>query len=394
MASDQWFVDADSGNDTTGDGSAGNPYLTLNKVFTAKTINANGTEIMLKTGTTTAYVVPSGGLDLTSFGTPNYTFNVLTIMGWDGGTAAADHHKLLATFAEIDLAGDSLFGSSLFWGVRLLNLSIHGDGSATQLVRIHHYGGMYNCEMYIDGTDTTCDLYRGGNQGWLHHCYFHDFGNHAINFLGQNGGDVYRCLFVDETGSYGSRTPGIYIYGGSVIESSVFVVESAAGQPGNEVIRPRLSCSIRNNAFFHSVGGGTTRFIKPYPNGGASYLITDNLYEGMSGTGGECIDTSGDPILIAAGDVMADDTTAYITTGSAEDNLIVVDPDEVVAPLWKSAGTLDFTPNDLDSIRQGTYFPNIGGHAVSGPITYGWKGAVEPKEKLPFHGAAGSLDGI
>lgn len=112
-----YYVNGTTGNDTTGDGSSGTPWKTVQKAFT--TINASGSSVFEIRVSTSTYFGNSGGFD-----TGNYTLAAgkkVTIVGQDVGGAKPWYLPLQrqsytkATFAWSDM-GNGIWRSTVAVG--------------------------------------------------------------------------------------------------------------------------------------------------------------------------------------------------------------------------------------------------------------------------------------
>lgn len=162
MAISNWFVDPNAGNDTTGNGTIGTPWKSVQKALNTITRNAtDGDQVNVKAG---AADVLGAALSLATYGTPDggaplYLRGYTSAAG-DGGIGEIDGAGSYTIFSAGSNANKSFIH---IWDMKL------GNCGASQLLRLHANSSIVNCELH------TCTA----NQA----VYFHNINNRVINCL-------------------------------------------------------------------------------------------------------------------------------------------------------------------------------------------------------------------
>ncbi|MBK9219293.1 MAG: hypothetical protein IPL70_13265 [Uliginosibacterium sp.] len=197
-APSQYYVDYGAGNDTTGNGTSGTPWKTIQTAVNTVTRDAtNGDQININAGTAQ---VLAAALSLTTYGAPGATSPLIlrgyTASSGDGGVG------------EIDCNGTSMFASSSLRYIVLSDLKIHNFGNNNG-VYLSSYTENYavNCEIYKGASSPTSktlvylayvigchwhglwkfcqQLHYGGQSrrfcGWEHFCELHTRDNWRIS---------------------------------------------------------------------------------------------------------------------------------------------------------------------------------------------------------------------
>ena len=180
-AATEYYVDPTNGNDTTGDGSVGTPWATVQKALNTITQDTtNGDRINLRD---TSDDVLSSALSFATYGTPNVDYPLIiqgyTTSAGDGGIGGISGGGSVA-----------IIDSTSIDAVILIDLHLHNCGSAV-VVRLDNWGTIYNCEVdNTTGDGIECDQYLISN------CYVHNVGGRAIEVA---NGVVYGCYVENGT---------------------------------------------------------------------------------------------------------------------------------------------------------------------------------------------------
>lgn len=279
MAITQTYVDYGAGDDTTGDGSVGAPWKTLQHAFDNLTRNTtDGNQVNLKAGTAH---VNSASLDLTTFiaGGALSATGPLIIRGYT--TAAAD-----GGIGEIDCGGATMFAATTYDHVKLVDLEIltFGDNDG---IHLDVECALIRCEIHKGASSPSHKvLARVGNSSLVAGCHFHD-----------SGAGIDICLGLDAscfvTGNYFEPTGYRAVYAsfpGTVIAGNVFLGTSTNFQPvlydGSGPI------FVIGNAAYNTTAGAQTAFNLGNFTGRYGGMVMNNIVVGQSGTGGDGIGSS------------------------------------------------------------------------------------------------------
>lgn len=263
MAMSEYYVDPSGGNDTTGDGTVGTPWKTVQKALDSITQNTtDGDRINVKD---TADDVLTAQLDFSTIGVYNLTYGLL-IQGYTS------------------TAGDGGIGG------------ISGGGTTGIITTSRNYIGFKDMHLHNTGANAILNVDRGV----LDNCEFSNSSSTG-NIVTLTEGGVYNCYFHDTDGSAlaaGLATVlGCYFKAGATYEMDECV--SVTSQ-GTDIQRCIFSVDGATTAIyslgapFRAVGnsilsdGGTGTGILAGGNNYAS-MISDNVIEGFSGTGGKGI---------------------------------------------------------------------------------------------------------
>jgi len=265
MAITQYYVSPASGNDTTGNGSSGTPWATVQKALNTITRNAtDGDQINVQAGGTDTL---SAALSLATYGTPTAAAPLI-IRGYtsaanDGGIgviSGGGNYAVLSNYA-LD-------------HVYLLDLHLTNAGS-NFVVQLHDYCAIVNCEIDTNGGDVySCVQLTGLSR--IERCYVHDAAAHGIKLTGA-GQALYN--YVEDCGDAATKYQ--------------ISLEGVGAQARENVCRaPATASGIYANSYGGVVSGNTIRSAtngagKGLNVAGVSNLtLINNVIEGFSGAGG------------------------------------------------------------------------------------------------------------
>jgi hypothetical protein len=275
MAITQNYVDYGAGNDTTGDGSVGTPWKTLQKAFDSCTRNTtDGNQINLKAGTAH---VNSAALDLTTFvgGGALASAAPLILRGYtstanDGGVG------------EIDCGGYAMWAAATYDYIILADLECHtfGDNAG---ISLDTYCVMYRCEVHKGAsTPTNRSLISLSGTGCaVLGCYFHTAGTSNGNIL--NLGAGARAFGNYVAAGTGASSVAIFLgYDGIAVGNIILCAHVSA-----QGISSRRGQSWGNVCY--NTAAGTASGILHGTENATSGLVMNNIVCGWSGAGGEGI---------------------------------------------------------------------------------------------------------
>jgi len=258
------YVDYGAGNDTTGDGSIGTPWKTLQKAFDSLTRNTtDGNQVNLKAGTAH---VNAAALDLTTFiaGGALTLAAPLIIRGY---TSAANDGGM----GEIDCGGAQMFAGTYSYLV-LVQLKIHNGAAGGNIVNLNSFCTMIACEV-VKGTSNSSYGIYGYGSGMFLGCWIH--GKIANSLRIGASTIVVGCHIADFT----SR--GIWTNGACEIRDNILIT---SGNVNMIPVATSGEINIVGNAFY-STSASTAQGINA--SAGIYGTVVNNIFVGFSGVGGE-----------------------------------------------------------------------------------------------------------
>jgi hypothetical protein len=264
------YVDPVSGNDTTGDGSIGTPWATVQKALDTITRDStNGDRINVKdSGDDTS----SAPLDFTTYGTTLNNNSPLVIQGYT--SAAGD-----GGIGGLSGGGSVSIQNTVNNYVHYFDMHLHNCGSAAVIsAATQRYSIFANCE--ID--NTSGDGINIDINNRVIFCHIHNIGGYGVRCRS----DVAFCYLANGTNDFNAA---IYIDGTGQL--SVFNnVINIDGSSDGIVVFDRTGI-ISNNSVYSSSGTGTG--INCHQG-----VFVGNVVEGFSGVGGIGLDiTAVKPIV-------------------------------------------------------------------------------------------------
>lgn len=257
MAISQYYVSPASGNDTTGDGSIGTPWATVQKALNTITRNAtDGDQINLQTGGTDTL---GAALSYVTYGTPTATAPLI-IRGY---TSAADDGGI----GVISGAGSYaiLAGNNDY--IHLLDLRLTNVGGNVA-VALRHHCSIQGCE--ID-TGTSRGIDTSGAV-IVDRCYIHDFSSFGVYDI---GGALISHSHIAACGSYLIALSGpMGRAHRNILKPATAVTAILLNAPGAEAVGNSISGS-----------SGTAKGIEAAASL-TRLVCTNNIVQGFSGAGG------------------------------------------------------------------------------------------------------------
>lgn len=262
-----WYCDYATGDDSTGDGSSGTPYKTLQKCIDSA---ARGDNIWI--ANTAAQVLSSALTWNTGYNTAGSGETV--IRGWDNGGALSINMPGVGSIiaGKIDASG-----LAVDWGngtagqpyTTWLNLIIDSS-NRSESVNGRSYWNFINCK--FDSTTKTSG-YHITNTRSCWSCHFDTYGVTNVS------DKIINCVFVE--------TNGYAVYSGNAdIIGNLFITKST-GTGANPIVNPTGSNSsvIGNTVISKTARTGPLMLISP-----GIYYVANNVLQGASGVGGSGID--------------------------------------------------------------------------------------------------------
>lgn len=273
MAITHSYVDYGAGNDTTGDGTIGTPWKTLQKALdTCARNTTDGNQVNLKAGTAH---VNAAALDLTTFiaGGALSAAAPLIVAGYtatanDGGTA------------EIDCNGATMWAAATYDNVLLRYLDIHNGGN-NNLCALDTGCDFWRCVFHKGASNPSGKylLSLTGSTANVIGCRFYDPGDDAARAMSL----MNTCKAQDNYIDMGTSATGYGIYTGSgaIVEGNVI----KCGHASQIGIYVNVFSTVRQNICYNTAAG-TNQGI---------YLVNwastglNNICCGWVGAGGEGI---------------------------------------------------------------------------------------------------------
>jgi hypothetical protein len=268
-------IDTTSGVDSTGNGSSGSPYKSLQYALNDRTQGASGDTFQYVNST--ADDVLSATLSLTHYGTPSGS-KPLIIQGSGivGGISGN--------------SGGFTILSSGSAGICLNNLHLHHCGASAILALSHVQTQAVNCELDHSTSGTAVTV------GQLIDCLLHDLS-------GTVGAAVYNAYYNRFDGS--ASTPSYaMLEAGATAQENEIVLSGSNGCNG--IIPTTNTVSFERNSVYGN--GGTGKGI--WDGGDALSTYIGNVVEGFSGTGGVGFKATG-TLGMSAGNRAYNNATNY-----------------------------------------------------------------------------------
>jgi len=353
MAKSEYYVDPSGGNDTTGDGTIGTPWKTVQKALDSITRNTtDGDRINVKD---TADDVLSAELDFSTYGANSLNYALLiqgyTSTAGDGGIGG------------ISGGGTTAIISTQRSYIAFKDMHLHNTGSNV-ILNIYR-SSLDNCE--FNNSSSTGNIVEV-SQAAVINCYFHDTDGSAVA-----GGScvIFGCYF--KAGATYEMDTCINATAASLVASRcILSIDGATNGIGGVAILAQ----ILNNSILSD--GGTGTGIDSESGGwGASYI--NNVVEGFSGTGGVGITNT------PSRDVYSwSNNSVYncATDSSNEDEAYILYGNE-------SLGSSPFAKSGSDTrANRFTYFEPVDVGSVYGGGTVGLDRGAVPQ---PAGGGGGGL---
>lgn len=295
MAISQYYVDPAAGSDTTGNGTIGAPWKSVQYALNTVTRNAtDGDQINVKAG---AADVLTAALSLVAYGTPSGAAPLLvrgyTSAAGDGGIGEIDG---AGSYSIYNAGNNSNKSFVHFWDMKL------GNCGASQITRLQANSSLINCEMHTSSANQAV--------------YFHNVNNRVV-----------YCLFHGLSGSshVSAVSSSLTIIGSAFHATSGTRIIDLAG-PGHAVIGCYFDISadtsltavystadplILHCTVYSSVAQTVSAF-QVDPSSGVA-LTLNNLVAGYSGAGGGGYTGAG-ALTVVGGNAYHNNTTNETVT--------------------------------------------------------------------------------
>jgi hypothetical protein len=347
-----YFVDPVSGNDTTGDGSIGNPWQTMQKAATQTT--ATGTINLKSSGTNTLAAALTLGYS------PAHNTSLL-IQGYDSTQGDGG----IGT-----ISGGGSFGmfNAAYDAIQLKDLHLTNSGAAV-IVNLNDWIRIIRCE--IDGT--TGDGIFIGSFALVMECNIHNCGGNAIEF---ESGVVHGNYCKNGTNDFTTAIVCANVAGENSIQFNICSLDGSSNGIGFSLGSSDNINACRHNSLY-TTGTGTGILLSNNARAGENHDITNNLIEGFNTAIDLATATDNSTLVIANG--LYDNAAGISNAGAAR---TIENETLSASPFLKSGSDTYalrhtyFQPVDTDNV----YSP-FGGMLVA-------KGAIQT---VPSGGGAARL---
>jgi len=346
-----YYIDYSPGDDSTGAGSSGNPWKTIQKAID----NSTGGDV-IKVANTAAEVFAAAITWNTGFGGTNATSH-LVIESWDNGGSITVTLPDLTTATGFEWDGNSAV--STFWSVTSLPgyVTIKGGvfhGSTGSMGITGSSWMLRDCEVY---SNPGTDMIRVGQYSTITNCYFRDSGGSGVDGVNLSG---VGCFL---TGSRIENCTGKGVYtssSGSVIDGNVI-----EGNSETHVFLVTSNVRVTNNTI-NGKGASQPTNTHGVETNHLSYdnlIITDNLVTNFGGTSCVGVKTVSGASIKAIGSNGFYSNTSDYSIFSIGLDLRASDVDETSDPYTDAAsGDFSLVSGALSiDAKAGALNDNIGG---------------------------------
>lgn len=266
MALTHYYVSPASGNDTTGNGTIGTPWATVQKALNTITRNAtDGDQINVQAGGTDTL---GAALTLATYGTPTAAAPLI-IRGYtsaadDGGVgviSGGGSYGIINNGTGIDYLH--------LWDLRLTNC-----GGNYVVGYLKNYSSIVNCE--VDGSTSSHGILVNGTV-LVERCYVHDVAGHGIYVA--SGALVRHCYIT----SYGATSAHYALSLEAPNARAHFNIVRATDVDVNGIYGNGAGCECFGN-IIRAAANGTGKGINVTAQ--TNVVIANNIIEGFSGSGG------------------------------------------------------------------------------------------------------------
>jgi len=345
-----WYCDNTNGNDSTGSGTSGSPYQTIQKCVDSATRGDN-----IYVANTSAQVLSSALSWSTGF--TNTGTNPTTIIGWDNGGSLIVNVPGSGdiTAGKIDASGLSVdwSGTSMPSGLHFVNLILDSStstnsfsgGWSSNFTRCHFQASLKSSGYHV------------ANAWMLTGCVFESFGASAPD-------TAVGCFFNNQSGTTLAS-----------VRTSIanFITLDASYTGSANIVTTVDGAKFIGNTII-AKGSTTGALFRPNNN----CLIIDNVFQGASGTGGVAMNLRS-LIQYVAKNIFYDNTTNVSNDSLAEYVSSNVTAGSVP---YTDAGTNQWLASS--ELESSAY---VAGYIGTSTQTYKDAGAIE---YLSTGGAAGS----
>jgi hypothetical protein len=341
------YVDPSIAGDS-GNGAIDNAYGDLEYAIEQTTFDAtNGTRVNIKAGTDEVLVaeltVAMANTTTTAAWVPTETAPVV----FQGYTTAAGDRGVGGISGGGSVA---VITSTTQDFVYFVDLHLHSTGSA-DILTLDNNNGVIRCEL----DNTTGSAINFDNANIITECYIHNIGGVGID-VGTSSAILHNYL---ENGT-NDFTSAIVV----AVSSSTVVYRNIVKVDGTtDGILVGESCTIMHNSVWSN--GGTGQGIRAKGNNISIQIVTNNIVEGFSGTGGIGFDfgtSFGTNVSIRqyGGNASYNNETHFDTVGDyVIDN--IGDNEILTSSPFVDAANGNFAPVDTGHVKEGSLPDNFAG---------------------------------
>lgn len=280
MAITQNYVDYGAGNDTTGDGSIGTPWKTLQKAFDTLTRNTTGgNQVNLKAGTAH---VNAAALDLTTFVAGGALSSAAPLI-LRGYTSAANDGGM----GEIDCGGATMWADATLDNIAMIDLEMHTFGNNNGIV-LDDSISIYRCRIHKGASSPESKNAISLSQyAHIIGCCVYDYDYVGISV------DDYSVIAYNYI--YDIVNPGAVCYGINDNNASVLfvfgnvILGNQTQFTGIQLIGSGVNRYVQANVVYNLQAGTNTAIAIGNSATEAASLVQNNIIVGQSGAGGTAI---------------------------------------------------------------------------------------------------------
>lgn len=344
-----YYIDPATGNDTTGSGTSGAPWATLQKGVD----NATGGDTIFLANTSpdvfTSSLTWNTGFGATSSGNP------LRIVGWDNGGSLA----MSMPGAQTDVVVGEVNGNSTvtsydsstsrpafvhYIGIRFKDFV---PASSQAMVNgLADYSSFINCE-FAGITQFEFGLNVSNRECWVIGCYFH--GHSEARGITSAGGHI--------VGNYFAVHGYAAIINGARTSFCNNIIHSSSTNYVPLVQANSTTGLIANNTFYVDSGVSTSSGITASAE---EQVIINNIFSGFNGAGGTGI---GNSVNVTGHNCFYNVATSEVAPDYSLGNNVTTDPS------FANTATADFTPSGADVLDSG--LPRFPGSETDNPSDMG-----------------------
>lgn len=338
MAISEIYVDPSIAADS-GAGTIGDPYGDVEWAVKQADLPAGGARVNIKAGTDEILVaaLQTALADVTEAGkssawvptrTAPLIFQGYTATAGDGGVGG------ISGGGSVGIMTDAVLDY-----VSFLDLHLHNTG-AVQVLNLDNDCTVSRCEI----NNSSLGGVFVDNSSIISDCYIHDIAGPGVGVGGDNC-QIKRNLFENGSKIF------TYTINLNVVAANVYRNIFKLDQSSNGMSIGVHECSVNHNSFWSDGGTGTA--IELATNILASE-ITNNVFDGFSGTGGVAIDLSASGTAVQK---FGANSIYNCTTGIATGAIIYDDigGDETLsASPFTDPSNGDFSPVDTGSVKEGS----------------------------------------
>lgn len=347
----EYYVDPTSGSDSTGNGTIGNPWKSIQYALNNITQDTtNGDRINVKAGASDDVLTAT--LTEGTYGTPT-SGAPLIIQGY--ASAAGDQADETDFSQLAGISGGGSYGINFsVVNVFLRDLRMHNADSVTNFCDLGNDSAIVHCQFY----DVTNGSVAGkvGIRGFIANCHVHSCSG-TVGLMTQGQPSFIYACYVDATHASRDLSNPLSAWGGCIFLCNVVRQKDDAGAVGINMKGGNNNACIHNTVYCT----GAAANIVGIDSGSASrthHVIVNNYIEGFSGssnTGILITNNAGIHHPLVAGNRWYNCTTGYSAT-----NAPIIEQNNAAAAqsLLTDPSNENYSPTSLMPLATPTQYRN------------------------------------